>query len=255
MRKNRLKEKIESGGVAVGVFLWEPALQIIEILGLLGFDYLYLDCLHSPMSVETIVQIVRTAELRGITPHVRVPQNVPEIILRYLDVGVMGIQVAEMDSAEVARKAVMAVKYPPEGERGLAPTRAADFGLRESMEEYVKSANLETMVMGTVESREGVDNISEILETEGLDGVSIGLTDLSKSLGVPGQRNHPLVQESIDNVLAAAERMRKPVGVLVSGNETPQQYIQRGFRMVSRSLSALVISAGKQFLESAKSSS
>ena len=167
MRKNRLKEKLKSGGVAVGAFIWEPAYQLIEILGILGFDYLYIDCQHSPMSVETVAQVVRAAELRGLTPQVRSPQNLPEVILRYLDVGVMGIQVADLDSAEAARRAVRAVKYPPEGERGLAPTRAADFGLLGTMDEYVKMANAETMVMGTVESREGVENISEILETIG----------------------------------------------------------------------------------------
>jgi 2-keto-3-deoxy-L-rhamnonate aldolase RhmA len=252
MEKNRLKEKLKRGEAAFGVFIWEPAFQLIEILGLLGFDYLYIDCQHSPMSVETVTQIVRTAELRGLTPYVRVPQNVPEIILRYLDAGVMGIHVADMDSAEVARKAVRAVKYPPEGERGLASTRAADFGLADSMAEYIKKANLETMVMGTVESKEGVDNIREILNTEGLDGVSIGLADLSKSLGVPGQRNHPLVLQAVDKVLAAGKETRKPIGVMVAGDETPKQYVEKGFRMVSKSLTALVISAGKQFLQNAR---
>ncbi len=252
MRPNRLKEKLKRGEVAVGAFIWEPAFQIIEILGLLGFDYLYIDCQHSPMSVETVAQVVRTAELRGLTPQARVPQNLPEVILRYLDVGVMGIQVPDMDSAEVARRAVRAVKYPPEGERGLAPTRAADFGLAGSMDEYVKMANLETMVMGTVESKEGIENISEILETEGLDAISLGLSDLSKSLGVPGQRNHPLVLKSIDKVLAAAERAQKPVGVLVSGNESPKQYIEKGFRIVTKSISGFLVSGARQFLEEAR---
>jgi 4-hydroxy-2-oxoheptanedioate aldolase len=252
MKKNLLKEKLRRGDVAFGVFIWEPAFQIIEILGLLGFDYLYIDCQHSPMSVETVTQIVRTAELRGLTPYVRVPQNAPEIILRYLDAGVMGIHVADMDSAEAARKAVRAAKYPPEGERGLASTRAADFGLAGSVAEYIKKANSETMVMGTVESKEGVDNILDILKTEGLDGVSIGLNDLSKSLGVPGQRNHPLISEAVDKILAAGQETRKSIGVMVAGDESPKPYIEKGFRMVSKSLTALVISAGREFLKSAR---
>jgi len=253
MKKNLLKEKLKRGDVVVGVFIWEPAFQIIEILGLLGFDYLYIDCQHSPMSVETVAQIVRTAELRGLTPHLRVSQNIPEMILRYLDTGVMGIQIADMDCAEMARKAVESVKYPPEGERGLASTRANDFGLTNTIEEYVRMANSETLIMGTVESQKGVDNISDILGTEGLDGVGIGLTDLSKSLGVPGQKNHPKVLKSVDKILAAGEKAKKPIGVLVAGDEDPKPYIKKGFRMISRSLNAFVISAGMQFLKSVRS--
>ena len=86
------------------------------------------------------------AEIRGITPLVRIPQNSPEIILRYLDAGAMGIIVADMDSPEVAQKAVRAAKYSPMGNRGLSPVRAADFGLKEPLGKYVKAANLETMV-------------------------------------------------------------------------------------------------------------
>lgn len=252
MRKNLLKEKLEKGGVAVGAFIWEPALQTVEVLGLLGFDYLYIDCLHSPMSIETVANIVRTAELRGLTPCVRVPQNTPEIILPYLDAGVMGIQIGDLDSSEDAKKAVRAVKYPPQGERGLAQVRAADFGLSGTLENYIRIANQETMVMGTVESRQGVENISEILATKGLDAVNIGLTDLSVSLGVPGQRKHPIVLEAMDRVLAAGKNSGKPIGVLVSGNETPKEYIERGFRIVCRSLSAFVITGARQFLENAR---
>jgi 4-hydroxy-2-oxoheptanedioate aldolase len=171
MMRNLLREKLVKGRVAFGALIEEPATQIAEILGLLGFDHLYIDCQHTPMSMESVVQLVKAAELRGMTPLVRVPQNLPEIIMRYLDAGAMGIIVADMDSAEVAQKAVSAVKYPPKGQRGLSATRAADFGLKESLGDYVKIANRETMVFGMLESKEGVERVDEILGTEGLDGV------------------------------------------------------------------------------------
>lgn len=252
MKKNLLKEKLSKGGVAFGVIVQEPAAQIVEILGLLGFDFLYIDCLHSHMSLESVAQLVRAAELRGITPLVRVAQNVPEIILRYLDAGVMGIIIADMDNAEVARKAVRAVKYPPVGERGLSAVRAADFGLSGPLGDYVKIANAETMVSGVVESREGVEHIEEILGTEGLDSVSIGANDLSKSLGVPGQTSHPLVFEAMNKALAAGKKTGKTIGGLVRAGETPKQYMERGFRMISTTLFGLVSSSGRQFLQSAR---
>jgi 4-hydroxy-2-oxoheptanedioate aldolase len=249
MKKNLLKEKLDKGGVGFGVLISEPAIMIVEILGLLGFDYLYIDCEHSPMSFESVTHLVRAAELRRLTPLVRVPQNVPEIILRYLDTGAMGIIIPNMNSAKMAQKAVRAVKYPPEGERGLSSSvRATDFGLRERLGEHVKTANLETMVLGIIESCEGVECIEDILGTQGIDGVNIGPLDLSKSLGVPGQMKHPLVLEAVDKILVAGEKTGKTIGTTIRAGESPKHYMEKKFRIVTATLNNLVISAGKQFL-------
>lgn len=253
MMRNLLGEKLRKGEVAFGVLIEEPATQIAEILGLLGFDYLYIDCQHSAMSIESVAQLIKVAELRGMTPLVRVPQNLPEIIMRYLDVGAMGIIVADMDSVEEAQKAVNAVKYPPKGQRGLSATRAADFGLKESLGDYVKVANRETMVLGMLESKEGVERIDEILGIEGLDGVSIGTTDLSKSLGVPGQRNDPLVLEAMNKVILAGKKRGKFIAISARRGEKAKQYIEKGFNMITKSLSTLVVEACHQFLEQARS--
>jgi 2-keto-3-deoxy-L-rhamnonate aldolase RhmA len=252
MKKNFMKGKLSQGGVAIGVLIQEPMIQATEILGLLGFDWILIDCEHSPMSIESVAQLVIAAELRGITPLVRVPQNVPEIIVRYMDVGAMGIMIPNVVSPEDVKKAVRAVKYPPQGERGLAGVRSADFGLTSHLGEYVKAANLETMVLGLVESHEAVTHVEEILEAEGLDGIFIGTTDLSKSLGVAGQTNHPLVLEAIEKVLATGKKIGKPVGGAVGRSETPKQYIEKGYRIVSTVLSSLIVVAGKQFLENAR---
>ena len=252
MMRSLLRKKLEKGEVAFGALIEEPATQIAEILGLLGFDYLYIDCQHSPMSLESVAQLIKAAELRGMTPLVRVPQNLPEIIIRYLDMGAMGIIVADMDSVEEAQKAVRAVKYPPKGQRGLSATRAADFGLKESLGDYVKVANRETMVLGMLESKEGVERIDEILGTEGLDGVSIGTTDLSKSLGVPGQRNDPIVLEAVNKVILAARKRGKFIAISARRGENPKQYIEKGFNMITKSLSTLVVEACHQFLEQAR---
>jgi len=252
MRKNLLRERLIKAPAA-GVIIGEPAVQITEILGLLGFDWIFIDCEHSAMTLENVSQVVRAAELYGITPLVRVSQNVPEIILRYMDMGVMGIIMPGMDSVEVARKVVAAVKYPPMGERGLSLVRAADYGLKSPLGDYVKTANAETMVLGALESQKGVTNIDEILGVEGFDGVILGTTDLSKSLGVPGQTSHPLVLEAMDRVLKACKKAGKVVGGVVRAGETPKQYIDKGFNIVLTSVNALLASAIRQFLANAKS--
>ena len=249
MVKNILRETLEKGRVAFGLLIEEPATQMTEIVGLLGFDYLYIDCQHSPMGLESVAQLIKAAELRGLTPLVRVPQNLPEIIMRYLDLGAMGIIVADMDSVDEALKVVKAVKYPPNGIRGLSATRVADYGLKGMLSDYVKVANRETMVFGMLESKEGVDRIDEILATEGLDGVSIGTTDLSKSLGVPGQRNDPVVLEAVNKVILAGKKMGKYIAISARKGEKAKQFIDKGFNMITKSLATLVGEAGQQFLE------
>jgi 4-hydroxy-2-oxoheptanedioate aldolase len=252
MKKNLMKEKLSQGGVALGVLLQEPTIQATEILSLLGFDWILIDCEHSPMSIESVAQMIIAAELRRVTPLVRVPQNVPEIILRYMDVGAMGVMIPNVFSKVDVQKAVEATKYPPQGKRGLAPVRSADFGLTAPLGEYVKTSNLETMVLGLVESQEALLHVEEILETEGLDAIFIGTTDLSKSLGVPGQTNHPLILEAMEKVLAAGEKIGKPVGTAVGQGKSPKQYIGKGYRIVSTTLNSLIIEAGKQFMENAR---
>ncbi len=118
MKKNMLKEKLESGQVVVGTVLTENSPSLMEILALVGFDFIFIDCEHSPLTVESVQNIIMAAELRGTTAIVRPPMNVSEIILRYMDVGAMGIAIPGMESGEAAQIAVKAVKYPPQGEKG-----------------------------------------------------------------------------------------------------------------------------------------
>jgi 4-hydroxy-2-oxoheptanedioate aldolase len=251
MRKNLLKAKLQSGQVASGVVMAENSPVIIEILALAGFDFIFIDCEHSPLSVETVQNLVTAAQLRGTTPLVRPPMNVPQIILRYMDTGAAGIIIPGMDSKEAAQAAVKAVKYPPMGERGLGRIRAADYGLSGPLGDYVKQANQETMVFGMVESKKGVENIAEILATDGLDGVFIGTNDLSNSLGVAGQTTHPTVGAAIEKILEAGWAAGKPIAGIVRGGETPQEYIAKGYRMPTTSVCGLLVGAAKQFIKNA----
>ena len=252
MKKNVLKEKLNKGNIAVGVTVQEVSIQITEILGLMGFDYLAIDCQNFPMSIEGVVPVIMAAELRGITPLVRLSQDVPETIIPYLNTGAMGILVDDVNGPDVVRKAIASVKYPPEGERLAAPVRAADFGMRMPLEEYIRIANRETMVMGIVKSREGIERIEEILSVSGLDAVILETADLALSLGVPGQRDHPWVVDAVNETIAAAGKTGKAVGAHVRFGETPKQYVDMGFRIVSTSVPGLLVGAAMRFLENAR---
>jgi 4-hydroxy-2-oxoheptanedioate aldolase len=252
MKKNLLKEKLNKGNIAVGVTMQEATVQSTEILGLMGFDYLNIDCQNFPMSIESVVPVVMAAELRGITPLIRIPQGASEIFLPYLNAGVMGVLVDDVRSADDVLGAVKSVKYPPHGERLAAPVRAADFGMRIPLEDYVRIANRETMVMGIVKSRGGIERIEEILSVDGLDAVMIDTSDLAHAFGVPGQREHPWIVDAVNETIDAGKRAGKAIGTHVRFGETPKQYIDMGFRIVSTSVPGLLVGAAMRFLENAR---
>ena len=204
MRTNRMKEKIQAGEPALGVSMMIPSPQLVEMVGRLGYDWVLIDCEHGTISLETVELMVMAAEASGLTPIGRPWRNSEDAILRLMDRGVMGVQVPHVNTADDARRAVEAVKYHPLGKRGLAAgTRPAGYGLEVSAGEYVEWVNRETLVCVQLEEAEALRNVGEIVRVEGVDVFFIGPSDLSQSLGYPGQTSHPVVQSAIDAALAA----------------------------------------------------
>jgi 4-hydroxy-2-oxoheptanedioate aldolase len=225
------------------------------MLGLAGFHFVFIDAEHSSLSVSECEELVRAAELRGIVPLIRTPENNPKTILRYLEIGAMGIIIPEVNSKEEAKAAVQAVKYAPLGGRGLATMRCADFGYGKSKGEYLEQANCETMVIVLIESREGVEHAEEILSVEGVDAAFIGTSDLSMSLGAYGQVNHPIVKEAYQNVLDLGLKMGKPIGVVAREGESPRKLFEQGISITFTNLTTLFKSAAKEFIQQAAAES
>ena len=224
LKKNHTKEKLKAGQVAIGFRMDYSSPDIIEILGNVGFDFLYYDCEHATMNEEACQYMIRTAELVGLTPMVRVPANQPHYILRALDSGAMGIIVPHCNTKEEAQSAVKAAKYPPEGERGIAGRSIRMSG--QSPADYVIAANNETMVIAMVEEARALENFSEILSVDGLDVIWIGRADLSLSLGIPGQLTHPRVEEAVSKAIAEARAAGKIIGVGAIPAENPETVVQ-----------------------------
>lgn len=254
MYENSLKSKLKRNQPVLGCIIQGYFPAFSEICGLAGFDFVFIDAEHAPFSERDCEEMVRAAEVRQTVPLIRVPRNEPETILRYMDIGAMGIIVPGVDSAEEAAKAVRAVKYYPEGRRGLTNSRASDYGLRKPLPEYVEQSNRETLVIPLAESRESIANLPEILAAPGVDAVIIGTTDISHSLGVPGQNNHPLVQEAFARALAAGKDSGKPLGAVARGAETPRQYYEQGVNIVLVNLLAILGASLKSLVDSAQSS-
>ena len=192
MQDNTLKQKLEAGKAVFGVMITFPSAPVVEMLGCLGFDWALLDNEHGSITVDNSEDLVRAAELSGIAPIVRPVGNKPEIIAPFLDRGAWGVQVPHVNTAAEARAAVDAVKYYPEGHRGIfSRSRPAGYGFTGATADYVQEANRNTLVCLMLEEVEAINNLEELVTVDGVDVFFIGSGDLSQSMGYPGQQTHP----------------------------------------------------------------
>jgi 4-hydroxy-2-oxoheptanedioate aldolase len=252
MRKNLTKEKIKEGKNAYGVFvsMWSPT--IVEIIGHIGFDFALLDAEHSPISAESCEQMVRAADCVNITPVIRVAMNIRQNILRYLDIGALGVMLPQINSKAEVENVIESVKYPPEGRRGLASVRAANYGITGSLGNYVKEANRETMVIVQVETMQAIDNLKEILAVPGTDVIFIGPSDISSAMGYPGQVNHPEVQKMIVYLVNEIRTAGKIAGTVAYDLDTLRRCKERGFKFITYNIAPMLVKSGREYLEAAR---
>lgn len=249
---NTLKRKLALGQAVIGPFLTLNCPDLVELMGLTGFDFLIIDTEHGPMEAESIQNLIRAAELRGITPIVRVSDTRDVTVLKTLDVGAHGIQVPQVNSPEAAAAVVRAAKYFPDGARGAAMPRASDYGLR-PFGEYLASANDETMVIVHCENKAGLSCIEEIAAVPGVDVIFVGPYDLSQSLGFPGQLDSPQVVMAVERALKAAKKAGKPAGIFVTGTDEARMRLEQGFRYIAYSMDSLLFAgACRQAVSSLK---
>ncbi len=252
MRKNLTKEKIQAGKTAYGAFINMCCPPIVEMFGLLGFDFVVIDAEHGPLGVENCEHMVRAADSVQITPIIRIAMNIPQNILRYLDIGASGVQMPMINTRADAESVVRAVKYPPEGRRGLAGVRAANYGIAGSLGDYVKEANRETMVIVHVETVEAMKNIEETLTVPGIDVIFIGPTDLSSSMGYPGQFNHPEVQKTIDNLVTKIRAAGKVAGTTAFDPDSLRKRREQGFQYITHAIGPMLASSVRPYLSAAR---
>lgn len=252
MRTNTTKAKLKNGDTVFGCFVRYPDASLVEVMGYQGWDFLVFDGEHGTLDPRECEHMVRAAELRGVTPVVRVTANQASVILRFMDTGAQGLHVPWVNSAAEAEAVVRSVKYQPRGVRGLASVRAADYGQTLSFEEYVRQANAETLVVIHIETAEAVEHLPEIVSVDGLDVVFIGPTDLSHSLGLPGQVQHPTVQAAIQRIAQTVSQSKAALGILAGNVQTARQWRERGARYIVTGLEAILAPAAREYLRSVR---
>ncbi|MEG6586605.1 HpcH/HpaI aldolase family protein [Dendrosporobacter sp. 1207_IL3150] len=248
MYKNLLKDKLYRGEPVAGCMIqgFHPAL--VEICGLAGFDFVFIDAEHGALSPSECEELVRAAEVRNTVPLIRVPNCQPDTILRFMDIGAMGVILPGVSTKQETERAVGAVKYYPQGCRGLNAVRASDYGMSRSLSEYVIEANKETVVIAIIENSIAIENLADILTVDGLDGAILGTTDLSQSLGVPGQGKHPRVQEAYQTFIKEGRKSGKALGTVVRPGETVKEYLDVGLSILITSAYSLFGKEAKRFV-------
>lgn len=252
MLVNTVKSKLKVGETVFGCFVRYPDANLAELLGYMGWDFLVFDGEHSTMEPRDCESLTRAAELRGVTPIMRVPSSAPAIILRFMDTGVQGLHVPMIETGAEAEAAVQAVKYHPRGKRGLAGVRAANYSQAGSLGDYVTQANAQTLVVLHIESAQAVDALPDILAVADVDVVFIGPTDLSHSLGLPGQLDHPQVQAVAQRAVELIVASPVALGVMVTNAASARQWQARGARYITTGLEAIVGPATRSYLQTVR---
>ena len=223
LRRNRVKHKLAEGGVAIAVSGYMTG-DLIELMGTLGFDAIWIEGEHGPIDFGDLPDLTRACDLWGMTSLARVNLNLPGVIYRTLDVGAQGITVPHVDTVEEARAVVDAAKFHPLGKRG-------SFSNRQSLgvDNFFAKANDETMITVLIEDVLAIENLAEILKVDNIDVFFVAPGDLAQSMGYPGQRDHPGVQAAVDKAIAQIVAAGRVPGT-VATDASIGGYIEKGAR-------------------------
>ncbi|PCR88830.1 HpcH/HpaI aldolase family protein [Natrinema ejinorense] len=224
-----LKQKFDTATDVVGAWLSIGHPTVAEVTAAQDFDFVLIDTEHTPLGLQTVENMSRSVDAAdGDTETiVRVPSNDPVRIKRVLDIGVAGVMVPMVESAAEAERVVDAVNYPPNGIRGVASGRAAEYG--DDFQEYVTEANGSILTIVQIETQSGLDNAAEIAAVEGIDAVFVGPADLSANLGIFGQWENDRLTAAIETVLDAGAETNTPVGTLVVDPADIELRVDQGF--------------------------
>lgn len=225
-----LKNRLTKGETVLGTLLSLPSPEVAEIYSHLAFDWLFLDLEHGAygfLEAQRMIQAVggRCSVLT------RVPELSELSIKKALDIGSEGVIIPKVNTASEAERAVRYAKYQPIGDRGVGAARAHKYGI--AFNEYIDSANDETLIVVQIEHIEGVDQIDEIVQVPGIDVIFIGPYDLSGSMGLVGQVNHPKVLEAITKVEVSAKAKGLALGYFGMTPESVKPAIEKGYRLIT----------------------
>ena len=233
---NPIKDALMKGQAVIGTMIVqvrEPA--IVQLFAEFGLDYMFIDMEHGPYSIETAADLILVARLAGITPMVRVGDTQYPLYSRILDAGAMGIMTPRVETVEQVKKIIQYTKYPPLGGRGFSRLASHVNFSDINVAEYVPYANENILNIIQIENKLAVENIEDLIQVPGVDGVIVGMDDLSLSLGVPGDTRHPLAVQMLERIVQACQKQGMPWGLHIPDTVRLETWIARGMQLVTYS--------------------
>ena len=236
-----LKKRLNKKELTIGSWIQIGSPVVAEIMVQAGFDWLVIDMEHSAISIDDAQSLIRIIDLSGCVPLVRLSSNDATLIKRVMDAGAHGIIVPNVNSVDDAVTAVEAVRYPPDGTRGVGLWRAQGYGF--DFDRYKQWQAAESVVIVQIEHIEGVNSLEAILRTKGVDGFIIGPYDLSASLGIPGKFEHSDFKAALDTVHRVSKQVNALMGthVVMPDVSMVKKRIDEGYRFIAYGIDTLFL--------------
>ena len=248
IRENRVKAKLNAGEVSVAL-TGHMTPDIVDWLGPLGFEAVWIEGEHGPVDFKDIPDLTRAADLWGMTSVVRVNLNIPGVIYRTLDVGAQGIVVPHINTKAEAEAVVAAGKFAPIGERGMYSSRQS-YGV----DNYLAEANDQSLLVVLIEDIVAVENLDEILTVDHIDVFFVAPSDLAQSMGYVGQTSHPDVTSVIDGAIAKIVAAGRNPGATANDNDVESK-IEKGVKFMLTGWTEWAASGALEFRRKVESAS
>ncbi|WP_422450045.1 MULTISPECIES: HpcH/HpaI aldolase family protein [unclassified Endozoicomonas] len=242
MRKNQVLSLFQQNQTAINCWLIHPSPMTAELIAHQGFDSITIDMQHGMIGFESALAMLQAISTTPVTPLVRVPWLDPGIIMKMLDAGAYGVICPMIETAEQTREFVATCRYPGKGNRSFGPSRAMIY----AGSDYPEKAEETILPMVMIETRQALDNLDDILSTEGLGAIYIGPFDLSYALGCQPQPDHyeAPVMEAIEHILACSKKHNVPAAIHCMGPQFADRMRKKGFSLVTAGCDADFVRAG-----------
>jgi 2-dehydro-3-deoxyglucarate aldolase len=236
MVKNKLRDALLNRKVSLGAWMQIGHCAVAEILARAGFDWVCVDLEHGAIDLETTTNIFRTLDAFDCVPVARLPLNDPVWIHRTLDAGARALIIPMVKTSEEAEAAVREAKYPPRGKRGYGYSRANMHGM--DFAEYIASANDEIAMIMQIEHKKAIGSLETILDVPGVDGLFIGPLDLSGSMGITGQMDHPQMVDALERYRSVCAQRNVSAGMHIvrPDAENIRKAMDQGYTLIALGL-------------------
>jgi 4-hydroxy-2-oxoheptanedioate aldolase len=243
LKINKLKEKLNNGDPVIGTWNTLASPLVTEVFAQAGLDFQIIDLEHGPFIIDQVhLHISACESYPNCAPLVRIPDNKKWMALQVLDQGAHGVVVPHINSADSAQDLVNATKYFPEGNRGFTPFSKAGGFNNNNVSSYIERSINETLNIIIIESKEGLDNLEQIVSIKNIDVVYFGAYDLSQALGFPGEVKHPNVIKAIKEGIEIVNKSGKCAGGFVAqSKEDIKWLLDMGIRFITYDVDSSIL--------------